>query len=455
MRSLPALLVAVCAIGAPAAFGAPARGTSALEGLLQDVRKSIEAEKAIDARRLREFRQSRDRQRELLEQARARVAAAEKRSEELERTFQENEMRLAQLEQTLKERLGSLGEAFGVVRQVAGDTLGHVRSSVISAELTGREPFLEQLSRSRELPSIEALRRLWLILLEEAAEAGTVERFEAPVVTAKGGEQQRSVVRVGSFNVVAGGRYLTWSPEIGRLVELGRQPPSRYLATAANVETGKQGLVPFAVDPTRGQILSLLVQTPNLRERIDQGGPIGYTIIALGVVAAFLGIFKLLQVFIVDRRVRRQCNLAEPLPNNPLGRVLAVGAANRELDSESLELKLDEAVLRETSRLESLLWVVRVVSVVAPLLGLLGTVTGMIRTFQAIVLYGTGDPRIMAGGISEALVTTMLGLFTAIPLVLLHALISSGTRRITAVLDEQSAGLVAKRAEESDGSVAA
>ena len=80
-----------------------------------------------------------------------------------------------------------------------------------------------------------------------------------------------------------------------------------------------------------------------------------------------------------------------------------------------------------------------------PLFGLLGTVTGMIRTFQSITLFGAGDPRMMAGGISEALVTTMLGLVTAIPLVLLHAALANNTKKIVDTLDEQSAGLIAQQ----------
>jgi biopolymer transport protein ExbB len=106
---------------------------------------------------------------------------------------------------------------------------------------------------------------------------------------------------------------------------------------------------------------------------------------------------------------------------------------------------LDEVVLRESGKLESFIWLVRIVSVVAPLMGLLGTVTGMIRTFQSITLFGAGDPRMMAGGISEALVTTMLGLVTAIPLVLLHAALANNTKKIVDTLDEQSAGLIAQQ----------
>jgi biopolymer transport protein ExbB len=147
----------------------------------------------------------------------------------------------------------------------------------------------------------------------------------------------------------------------------------------------------------------------------------------------------------------QQRHLDHPKPDNPLGRVLTVYQQNRGVDPETLELKLDEVVMRESSQIERFLWLVKTVSVVAPLMGLLGTVTGMIQTFQAITLFGAGDPKMMAGGISEALVTTMLGLITAIPLVLLHATLANSARRINDILEEQSTGFVAIESEGQHG----
>jgi len=204
-------------------------------------------------------------------------------------------------------------------------------------------------------------------------------------------------------------------------------------------------LAALAVDPSRGSLLAVLIETRTLIERLPEGGPIGYTVITLGIIAALLAIVRLIWIFIVGRKVEAQKKNSRPDKGNPLGRVLAVAADNPEIDREQLELMLDEAVLRESSKLESFVWLVRIVSVVAPLMGLLGTVTGMIATFQSITLFGAGDPRMMAGGISEALVTTMLGLVTAIPLVLLHAALANNTKKIVDTLDEQSAGLIARQ----------
>jgi biopolymer transport protein ExbB len=206
----------------------------------------------------------------------------------------------------------------------------------------------------------------------------------------------------------------------------------------------------LAVDPSRGSLLNALTDTPSPIERVQQGGTVGYVIIGLGIFALILGAFRGIVVSATSRRVNNQKKSDKVDEGNPLGRVLAVFENNRSADSETLELKLDEVVLRESSQIQKLMWIVKTVSVIAPLLGLLGTVTGMIQTFQAITLFGAGDPKMMAGGISEALVTTMLGLITAIPLVLLYDTLSNSARGVIDILDEQSAGLIASRAERDD-----
>ncbi|MEE8581294.1 MAG: MotA/TolQ/ExbB proton channel family protein [Myxococcota bacterium] len=444
------LFVAFLTLRASGARAEQADSIRTLDQLLEQVRRGWNAERAENRRRERAFQAARSDQHNLLERAKATLAREEARSEELEAKFEANELRLSQLEETLRERLGTLGELFGTVRQVAGDTRGHLVDSLVSAQISGREPFLAKLAQSKALPSIDLLEKLWFHLLEEMTESGRVVRFPATVVTVDGEEEEREVVRVGAFAVLSKGRYLQWLPEVGKLAELGRQPPARYLGTVDDFEAASEGLVPLAVDPSRGAILSLLVQTPGGVERIQQGGPIGLAIIVLGVLAGLLGLQRLAVVLHTNRRVRAQKKRSEVRRDNPLGRVLSVYEENRGVDTETLELKLDEAILRESGRLDRFMWAIKVVSVVAPLMGLLGTVTGMIQTFQAITLFGTGDPKLMAGGISEALVTTMLGLIVAIPLVLIHALVASRSKEVLEVLEEQSAGMVAMRAEQGD-----
>jgi biopolymer transport protein ExbB len=419
-----------------------------LDELLRQVQAGWRGERAEIQRRENEFKQARQEQQRLLGEAKASRLREEKRSEEMELAFEENETRIAEFENTLNERLGTLGELFGVVRQVAGDTRSQLENSLVSSQLPGREKFLIELGKKKSLPSIESLEKLWFTLQQEMTESGKVVRFSATIISAEGKEAQRNVIRAGVFSAVSAGRYLRWDRELLKLVELRRQPPSRYVNTVKDFEEAKAGLATLAIDPSRGSILSLLVETPSNRERIEQGGPIGAAIIVLGILAGAVGLFRFAVVFLTNRRVKAQSGSDQASPKNPLGRVLAVFDENRDTDLETLELKLDEAILRESAKLDRFLWAIKVVSVVAPLMGLLGTVTGMIRTFQAITLFGAGDPKMMAGGISEALVTTMLGLCVAIPLVLIHAFVSSGKKEIVEVLEEQSAGMVAQRVEE-------
>jgi biopolymer transport protein ExbB len=255
------------------------------------------------------------------------------------------------------------------------------------------------------------------------------------------------VVRVGTFNAVSEGNYLQYLAEAEKLAALARQPSRRHLASAAALEAAKSGMVGFSIDPSRGSILSLLIQTPDRRERIDQGGPIGYVTIVLGVFGFLLAVYRLVYLAFVGRKMRAQVDERRVDIGNPLGRVLSVYDQNQRADVETLELKLDEAIMKETPRLERGNNMIKLVSVIAPLLGLLGTVTGMIQTFQVMTLFGSGDPKLMASGIAEALVTTMIGLMVAIPLTFLHALVASRSKSLTQILEEQSAGIVAAQAE--------
>jgi biopolymer transport protein ExbB len=142
----------------------------------------------------------------------------------------------------------------------------------------------------------------------------------------------------------------------------------------------------------------------------------------------------------------KQMNTAELSDDNPLGRVLAVAEKSGMEDTDNLELLLDEAITREVPVLEKGLAIIKLIAAIGPLLGLLGTVTGMIVTFQTISLYGSGDPKLMAEGISQALVTTVQGLCVAIPLLFLHSIVASRSRTLVQILDEQTAGLISRRA---------
>ena len=448
-RLIIALLALLVAASAAAQENRPA---DSLDELLDMVREGSAREQADNREREARFRAARDQQQRLLAEAGRELETEERRSERLEADYNAKDLEIVEVAGQLDRRMGSLKELFGVLQQVAGDTQGMLENSVTSAQFPDRTDFLVALNRKlasdATLPSIEEIERLWFLLQQEMTETGKVVRFPAKVIAKDGRETEEDVVRVGAFNIVADGRYLQYTPETGNISEMARQPQGRFTKTTGRLLQANGGRVVFGVDPTRGQILASYLDRPGLRERIAQGGLVGYVIIALGAIGLLLALERLVSLGLASRQVTAQLGSDTPRPDNPLGRLLLVAEANRRADTETLELKLGEAVFKEAPGLTRSLLFIRIISVVAPLLGLLGTVTGMIVTFQAITLYGTGDPKLMAGGISQALVTTVLGLSVAIPIVLLHTLVSGRSKRILHILQEQSAGIVAERSEQ-------
>jgi len=426
-----------------------------LDDLLQEVESAVAAEQRIDQERLREFRNQRARQQQLLEQARVDLRAQEQRSDRLNAAYDENERVLAELEATLAERMGNLGELFGVVRQVAGDVRSALNDSMVSAQYPDRDDLYETLAErsDTELPSVEELRRMWTGMVREIAESGKVVEFTADINNADGQVvENRNVARVGVFNAVSDGKFLQWDSDLELLQELPRQPAARYQSMARELQDASPGsVVEMAVDFTRGQILAQVVRAPDLRERIRQGGTVGMIIIVIGAFGVLFSLWKGVTLFLRGNAIKRQVGKSEANKSNALGRVLAVYEDHPDADVETLELKLDEAILRETAPLESGLPLIKVLYVVAPLIGLLGTVVGMIVTFQQITLFGTGDPRMMASGISMALITTVLGLCVAIPLTVIHSILQSRSRDLVQILEEQAAGIIARTAEARHG----
>jgi len=425
--------------------------TQSLDDLARAAREAASEEADINREREARFVREVDRQNQLLTEAHQELADENTRSDQLRTEYDLNEKALTELETTLSERMGNLGELFGVVRQVAGEMQSVLDDSLVTAQLPGRTGFLDGLSKRRELPTVPELRRLWSSMVTEIAESGKVARFSAGVERASGEKQTMEVVRVGIFNAVSSGTFLDWDTRKSsdNLIELARQPAGRYRKMAANLQTAEAGeVVPFAVDFTRGQILRAVVQSKTPWERVrEDGGPVAWVILGIGALGLLICSWKAFSLFGTGRNIRRQVTHPEPDRANPLGRILAVYRDNPETDVETLELKLDEAILRETAPIEKGLSLIKVLYVVAPLLGLLGTVVGMISTFQMITLFGTGDPRMMAGGISTALVTTVLGLVVAIPLTLLHSFLQGKANELVQVLEEQAAGMIARLAE--------
>jgi biopolymer transport protein ExbB len=422
-----------------------------LDALLKTLEQGKSAQSVQNQQREQEFKSRQNEQVQMLQDTQAKRNEMLVQSERLETQFEENEVKLANLTDTLSNRMGSLKELFGVLQQVAGDSSNKFMTSVVSAQIQDRSKFMDELAvkmgSTSNLASIEDIEQVWYELQREMTEQGKVSRFTTDVIVEGGAKAQQEVVRVGAFNLISNGKYLEYNAATNTISQLTRQPVSRFTATAEDLQSADSGVVQFALDPTGGSILGLLVQAPDTEERVHQGGTVGYVILGVGVIALLIAIERFLSLMLIGGKVRRQLKDNVARDDNPLGRVMKVKDQYPDVAHDTLELKLSEAILREMPKITRNLTLIKIISVVAPLLGLLGTVTGMINTFQAITLFGTGDPKLMAGGISQALVTTVLGLVVAIPTVFLYTLLNTRAKNILLIIQEQSAGIIAERSE--------
>ncbi len=423
---------------------------SSLDELSEVVRNTSRADSEASRERIAAFTAQRQQQQSLLNRANGERDREERRSEQLKRTFDQNELLLADKAKQLEERLGSLRELFGHLTGFIGDVRETKEISIVSAQYPGRTEFMQvmvdQMASNTELPSIEDINRVWSETLDQIIEGGKIVRFSAPV----GNEESREIVRVGNYNLVSDGEYLSYDPRTGRVSVLPSQPAG-FGSIAADLQSAATGPNAFGIDPTGpsgGSFLGALVGMPSWGERLGtQGGLVGYVLMGLLSIAIMIAILKFVQLTLVSAKVNSQLKSGTTSSKNPLGRILAVHEASPGVDVETLELKLNEAILKERPAIESWLNALKIIAAVGPLLGLLGTVTGMILTFQGIALYGAGDVGGMAGGISQALITTVWGLIVAIPTILLHTLVNSQAMRLIHILDEQAAGIVAEKAE--------
>ncbi|MDO7086099.1 MotA/TolQ/ExbB proton channel family protein [Pseudocolwellia sp. AS88] len=419
-----------------------------LNDLLNQVKADRISVAKLDKKREAEFIAARADKQALLNKAKKELADQNARNKRLTQEYAANEITLAQKEVELDNAKGTLGEMFGVSRSAAADAFGAISSSIVSAEYPGRGEALSRIANSKEIPALEDLEELWFALQTEMTQSGEVSQFNVEVTSLDGSKSTQSVTRIGTFNLVSADGYLTYNDEVSQVQPLAKQPAGYISGTASSFFNTSSGYAPVYVDPSRGGILALETRKRTLMEFYHQGAEVGYAITAL----LFLGILIALERFIVlgamSAKIRAQeKNLDQPNSNNPLGRLLQIYHDNKSVDAETLELKLDEGILRETPKVDRGINLIKMFAAIAPLMGLLGTVIGMIMTFQTITLFGTGDPKIMAGNISLALVTTALGLICALPLILIHSIIAGRAKSVLQKLDEQSAGLIAAIAE--------
>ena len=421
---------------------------SKIEQLILDIESEIDIEKRFD------FSRSNSKEKQLADlkrihkKVKSDLEAAEDLSQRLISEFDENEKILSELEEKLTLKLGNLGEMFGVVKQVSGQTRGEFKNSITNIDNPNRDLFLKNLAESKKLPDLADISGLWVELLKEIRNAETIKAFKTEVLSADGDNSELEVLRIGTFSITQDGNFLKHLIDTNQVEFLPSQPSGVNKRKLRRLQGSSEGVYEVDIDPTRGAILDKLIQKKTFFQRIADGGFVGYVIILLGLGGVALASERIYVLRNTLESIREQENSSDIIQDNLLGSLLQTAKENVNESLDSLELILDEKIQSITPTIEIRVKAIKLIATVAPLLGLLGTVIGMIETFQAITLFGTGDPKLMAGGISQALVTTMLGLIVAAPLLFMHSYAENYSKSIISFLEEKASGIVANKTKQ-------
>ncbi len=442
---LPIILITSIQVSSQEVTLSEAVEVTDIEQLLELVKDGATLRTEEDKKRLDSFNRSKQKQEKLLADARWLLKKESNREKRLTKQFEDNDSRLSDLEEQLNLKIGTLGELFGVVRQLSGDAKNTYSQSLTNLEFPSRIEFLGNLAERKELPKVDELERLWFELLNEMNASGKISKFSSEVLDTSGNSSLYDVIRIGQFNAVADSNYLRFIPEEQSLEFLSKNPDGSRssLRKLSSFEEGDY--VEFSIDPTRGSLLNLILQNPSVIERINQGGFVGYIILIILVSGLALGAYRFNFLYNSQKSLIKELDTGKFNEGSPLKEIDDVLKQKDNLDQDQLETKI-EAILSSTGPLyERSISSIKLLAAVAPLLGLLGTVVGMIGTFQAITLFGTGDPKLMAGGISQALVTTMLGLIAAVPLLFMHNQLDTRSREIIQIIEEEAIGKIASK----------
>ena len=393
---------------------------SELEQLIINIQSKVDIEKRFDFSRANSKEKQLSELKKINTKLKKDLKNAEDLSERLINKFDQNEKTLAELEEKLTLKLGNLGEMFGVVKQVSGQTRGEFKNSITNIDNPDRDLFLKNLAESKKLPDLSDISGLWVELVKEIRNAETIKVFKTNVLTADGNNDELEILRLGTFSITHEGLFLKHLIETNQVEFLPSQPAGVSKRKLKSLQTESDGIFTIDIDPTRGAILEKLIQKKTFFQRIADGGLVGYVIILLGLGGVALASERVYVLRNVLMKIKNQENNDSVSDDNLLGMLINTANKNINESLDSLELILDEKIQSITPTIEVRVKAIKLIATVAPLLGLLGTVIGMIETFQAITLFGTGDPKLMAGGISQALVTTMLGLIVAAPLLFMH-----------------------------------
>jgi biopolymer transport protein ExbB len=412
--------------------------SSEMDALLNKANQASKSDTSLNSKRELRFKNSLKNRENLLKEAKRELKKLKNQSIRLNNSIDANEKKLTKLEEKLHQRSGNLGELYGVVKQFSSDLYAEFSLSATTVLAPSRLNFLKKLSETKRLPNTQTLSKLWYVMLEELHFSSLTQSIPLEVVASNGKASQKNILFVGPFTQSSKEDIYTYDSNTKTLKALSSSP-ANALDTLAEAQKQTSGVVDSFIDPTRGTILSLSTQTPDITERIEQGSTVGYVILALGILGLMLALYRGLKLFLIELAIKKKNELS------PLEQLHSFyNEHNLSSDRESLEMLFEQQLSRAQSEVEKGLPIIKLLAAVAPLLGLLGTVTGMIATFSAITLFGTGDPKLMAGGISQALITTVEGLIIAIPLLFSYTLLNNRAKSLMGRLNEEALLLLAK-----------
>ncbi|MBN1904048.1 MAG: MotA/TolQ/ExbB proton channel family protein [Deltaproteobacteria bacterium] len=364
----------------------------------------------------------------------------------------------AQSLQNSDDRL-DMREYMGVVLEAARDLEAIIKQSHFSAFEPDLLNKLSPALDSSRLPGMAELEIISNLYMAEIKRSGEVDIRTGTFINREGNISGADILTVGpfcaAFSNSKGSNYLQYNPENGLFYELSGAMP---WLTGRNIKNYISGRCEdISVDLSKGAALKQLIHSTSFFDKFFKGGPIVWPILLIGLLAMIIAIERIIFLNRVHANTDRlmskvnylaaqgnwqECeNILKEEKGKPVYNVLRAGLEAADENRETLESVLQEAILKELPRLERYVPALNILGAVAPLLGLLGTVTGMIGTFDSITLYGSGDPRMMSGGISEALITTMLGLEVAIPVMLVHTFLRRRVEHIVGDMEEKAVAL--------------
>ena len=406
-----------------------------IQDLINRVEENRDELSKIDAARVDNFIKKVADRRFLLSKAQKQLSDEEARNQRLEDLFESNELKLAELETELNIKLGVLGELFGVARQMAGELQADSESAYNFSEHPNRTNALNEIGKIK-VHNLKNLEDLWILHLNEINSSGEIKEIEASVINSDGDIEKDKLVRYGPFNMVKNKSFVKTDIANNAYSVLQKQP-DRSLRRQFRSHYRSDNYTVAPIDPTRGFLLSLYLDKPSTFERIAQGKLIGFIIVIIGLSGLIFAAYRYYTLYVYSKTISSNEN------SDVFNKIQSISDNAKDVDT--FERECDEVLLTVNGNLSWGVNWIKFLAAVAPLLGLLGTVIGMIETFQAITVFGTGDPKQMAGGISQALVTTMLGLIFAAPLLAMYTLLSEKVSEILQEIEEFVAVTIVKK----------